>query len=89
MLDFFKKHKVSMSHIESKPSVGESHNYNISVDFQGKPSDSKNEKLLGDLKQSCVSVLVMNEKLVPWFPKKIVDLDMSVGQVKFWVFTLK
>lgn len=92
ILKYFWKHEINMTRIESRPAKSKfssskgihddpnadlhSPLYSFLIDHEGLPE----EALLSDLKRHCSSVLVMNEKYVPWFPIHIKDLDCSVGQ---------
>ncbi|OQR81296.1 phenylalanine-4-hydroxylase, henna [Thraustotheca clavata] len=80
VLKFFWKHDVNMSRIESRPTKGSSPDYSFFIDFDGRPGDESVDALLDDLKKHCKSMMILNEKKVPWFPRKIQDLDMSVAQ---------
>ena len=68
-----------MTHIESRP--GRGNTYSFYVDFEGNPSDLKIQGLLKDLKSSCLSVMTIGEKKVPWFPRRKGDLDLIANQV--------
>lgn len=89
ILKYFWKHEINMTRIESRPAKSKSKSsksihdnpdmhslYSFLIDHDGLPQ----EALLSDLEGHCSSVLVMNEKYVPWFPIHIKDLDLSVGQ---------
>ena len=80
VLQCFSKHDMNMTHIESRPSKGSENRYHFNVDFDGKKDAMK--PLLLALDEHCVSVLKLDAKNVPWFPRKISDLDKSVGQVE-------
>jgi prephenate dehydratase len=82
VLKFFWKHDVNMCRIESRPTKGPAPDYAFYIDFDGRPGDATVDALLDDLKRHCQEVLVLNEKKVPWFPRKISDLDMSVSHVR-------
>lgn len=81
ILKFFWKHDVNMTRIESRPAKGYNQNYNFYVDFDGKRGDPKVDVLLDDLKRNTLDVMILHDKKVPWFPRKIKELDRSVSQV--------
>jgi phenylalanine-4-hydroxylase len=70
-----------MCHIESRPSKGSDQHYNFFIDFDGKPGDEEVDALMEDLKKHCLDVMILDDKKVPWFPRKINELDRSVSQV--------
>ncbi|KAF0696057.1 Aste57867_13170 [Aphanomyces stellatus] len=78
VLKFFWKHDVNMVRIESRPSKGPSPDYSFYIDFDGRPGEAPVDALLDDLKRHCKDMMVLNEKKVPWFPRKINDLDLTV-----------
>ncbi|KDO34906.1 hypothetical protein SPRG_00966 [Saprolegnia parasitica CBS 223.65] len=80
VLKFFWKRDINMTRIESRPTKGTSPDYSFFIDFDGRPGDEGVDALLEDLKRHCKSMMILNEKKVPWFPRKIADLDMSVAQ---------
>ncbi|ETW03365.1 hypothetical protein H310_04850 [Aphanomyces invadans] len=78
VLKFFWKHDVNMVHIESRPTKGPAHDYAFFIDFDGRPGEPAVDLLLEDLRRHCSKIMVLNDKKVPWFPRKINDLDMTV-----------
>ncbi|KAH9129642.1 hypothetical protein LEN26_006629 [Aphanomyces euteiches] len=92
VLKFFWKHDVNMARIESRPTKGPAPDYAFYIDFDGRPGEPSVDALLTDLKRHCKQILVLNDKkgvssiqnffdvpvLVPWFPRKINDLDLTV-----------
>lgn len=82
MLKFFWKHDVNMTRIESRPSKGYNHNYSFFIDFDGKRGDPAVDSLLADLKKNTLDMMVLDDKKVPWFPRKINELDRSVSHVR-------
>jgi phenylalanine-4-hydroxylase len=75
-LRLFWKHDVNMTRIESRPSTHSDFTYMFNIDFEGRPGERKPDELLADLKQECITVHVMDDQAVPWFPKKVKDLDL-------------
>lgn len=80
-LRFFWKHDVNMTRIESRPSKGHNMNYSFFIDFEGKSGQPEVDELMQDLKDNCLDVMVLNDKKVPWFPRKIQELDRSVANI--------
>ncbi|TMW63868.1 hypothetical protein Poli38472_014919 [Pythium oligandrum] len=81
ILKFFWKHDVNMTRIESRPAKGYNLNYNFFIDFDGKSGDAAVDALLDDLRRNSLDVMILHDKKVPWFPRKINELDRSVSQV--------
>ncbi|RLN49195.1 hypothetical protein BBJ29_003708 [Phytophthora kernoviae] len=80
-LKFFWKHDVNMTRIESRPAKGHNMNYSFYIDFEGKSGQSEVDDLMADLRENCLDVMVLNNKMVPWFPRKIQELDRSVANI--------
>eukprot|EP00455_Lapot_gusevi_P009433 TRINITY_DN1421_c0_g1_i1.p1 TRINITY_DN1421_c0_g1~~TRINITY_DN1421_c0_g1_i1.p1 ORF type:complete len:431 (-),score=173.00 TRINITY_DN1421_c0_g1_i1:215-1507(-) len=74
-LNVFSRHGVNLSHIESRPNKRSS-NYDFFVDFDGASDSPTIQGLIRDLKSKYGGVTVMGSKQVPWFPRKLVDLDV-------------
>ena len=75
ILRYFWKYDVSLTSIESRPVVGSDKSMTISLTFVGDRGDPVIEKLIGSLKTKCKNVLLLDEKVVPWFPRHISELD--------------
>eukprot|EP00937_MAST-01D_sp_MAST-1D-sp2_P005021 g5021.t1 len=75
-LRLFWKHDVNMTRIDSRPSQNSDFTYDFHIDFEGRPGEPNTDALLHDLRSHCVTVDVMDGKAVPWFPKKVADLDL-------------
>eukprot|EP00299_Pterocystis_sp_00344_P010501 c4701_g1_i1.p1 GENE.c4701_g1_i1~~c4701_g1_i1.p1 ORF type:complete len:461 (+),score=103.70 c4701_g1_i1:33-1415(+) len=73
----FEKFGVNMTHIESRLKTFTRTSPTFHIDFEGKRTDDKVIKLLEHLKSTCVSVNVMDERPVPWFPMNIRDLNLT------------
>jgi phenylalanine-4-hydroxylase len=73
MLRYFWKHEINLTHIESRPVQDGS--FDFYVDCAASPSDPSMGALLDDLRGRCRKLLVLDEKLVPWFPRHIAELD--------------
>ncbi|KAL7999522.1 putative aromatic amino acid hydroxylase, tryptophan 5-monooxygenase, tyrosine 3-monooxygenase [Plasmopara halstedii] len=80
-LKFFWKHDVNMTRIESRPSKGQNMDYNFYIDFEGKSGQAHVDELITDLQGNCLDVMVLNDKQVPWFPRKLHELDRSVANI--------
>lgn len=80
VLRIFKNH--NLTRIESRPSKskGSEDEYDFYVDFEGQEYDPETQSLLGTLEQRCTYMQVMNPKTVPWFPRKISELDSFSGK---------
>lgn len=73
-LKFFWKHDISLTRIESRPAK-RSRDYEFYVDFKGTINDVKVQDLIKELKQNCRDVSILQSKKVPWFPRKIKEVD--------------
>lgn len=81
-LKIFKKRQINLKHIESRPSKVNKTDYDFFVDIDGESADSESVKLvLEDLKSKAKSVVLHTEESVPWFPRKIADLDKFADRV--------
>uniref|UniRef100_H3G9R5 phenylalanine 4-monooxygenase n=1 Tax=Phytophthora ramorum TaxID=164328 RepID=H3G9R5_PHYRM len=94
-LKFFWKHDVNMTRIESRPAKGHNMNYSFYIDFQGKRGQPTVDDLMADLQKNCLDVMVLHDKKgglgfvgralvqanLPWFPRKIQELDRSVANI--------
>uniref|UniRef100_A0AAV1UY34 phenylalanine 4-monooxygenase n=1 Tax=Peronospora matthiolae TaxID=2874970 RepID=A0AAV1UY34_9STRA len=80
-LKFFWKHDVNMTRIESRPAKGHNMNYSFYIDFEGKRGQPEVDELMKNLSRNCLDVVVLHDKKVPWFPRKISELDRSVANV--------
>lgn len=77
-LRLFWKHDINMTRIESRPSQGAAYTYDFFVDFEGEFRTPKVEHLVSDLERTCVDVIHMEPRKVPWFPKSLADLDRCI-----------
>jgi len=74
-LDFFEKHNVDMTRIESRPAK-RSTDYEFYVDFRGSDQDSSVISMIQDLKANTKELHYLNTKSVPWFPRKFKEVDL-------------
>ena len=72
LLAHFTRHKVNLTHIESRPARAGS--FDFYVDCEGAREDAHIRALLGDL-EGGYRLLVLGDREVPWFPRGIEELD--------------
>ena len=75
VVSLFARHQLNMTRIESRPSNSKESSYDFYVDFEGMVEDPEVQQLLRELSLACKEVQISNPKEVPWFPRKISDLD--------------
>jgi len=81
-LNLFKKRKVNLKHIESRPSKVNKNDYDFYVDVdEGETSPEGVQKVYEDLKVAAKNVILHHQEAVPWFPRKISDLDKFADRV--------
>jgi hypothetical protein len=64
-----------LTHIESRPAK-KGPTYDFFVDIEGTSNEPRVKALLSELKDKCFNVTVMGSKEVPWFPRKMSDIDL-------------
>lgn len=79
-LAFFETHSVSMTRIESRPSKRSS-DYEFYVDFKGCETDHNVSALLSDLRMNCREVNMLHSYEVPWFPRKVREVDKLASKI--------
>ena len=77
LLKYFWKYDINLTHIESRPCIGSNSCdiFNVFIDFDGKIGEEKTDNLLKTIKGMTKSLLILDEKEVPWFPHHISELD--------------
>lgn len=96
-LEPFSRHQVNLSRIESRPTKPNNNSngngnddksqpapgatFDFFVDLEGSTGEARVQAVLRDLQAICTSVQVAASKEVPWFPRRMADLDLvaSVG----------
>lgn len=86
-LKIFKKHSVNLEHIESRPSKREAKSHDFLVECDN--SMGKVKDVLPDLETIATHVQILSpgsradapDDSIPWFPRKIKDLDRFANQI--------
>jgi len=65
----------NLTRIESRPCKFDPSRFQFFVDFEGDKSAPDVQKLLHDLKPLCEDIEISDPLAVPWFPRKLHDLD--------------
>jgi phenylalanine-4-hydroxylase len=83
LLSYFWKYDIQLTSIESKPVLGDDKTMTIHLSFAGSRGDSVIDRLFYDLKSMamCKDLLILDSKIVPWFPRHISDLDAISNRV--------
>jgi phenylalanine-4-hydroxylase len=73
VLHYFGKHGVNLTHIESRPA----HHglFDFYVDCEGGRGEAPIEAVISDLTRHARRLLVLDAREVPWFPRRVDDLD--------------
>lgn len=75
VLGLFRDRGINLTHIESRPSLLDE-GYFFFVSFQGTLQDDNVRELVNELIKLCKNVNLMGTEEVPWFPRKISDIDV-------------
>jgi phenylalanine-4-hydroxylase len=73
VLRHFTSHGVNLTHIESRPA--HAGRFDFYVDCEGRRGDKPVEAVIAALQRSTLKLLVLDEREVPWFPRRIGELD--------------
>lgn len=79
-LEYFERHNVSLTRIESRPAK-HSTDYEVVVDYNGTEDEGRSLNLLKDLRSSCRQVNVVDSLEVPWFPRRLSEVDKLASQI--------
>ena len=74
LLGHFLAHEVNLTHIESRP-VRDGR-FDFYVDCEGSRGDARTEALLRTLEGATRRLLVLDDRRVPWFPRRSAELDL-------------
>jgi phenylalanine-4-hydroxylase len=77
VLGEFSRHGVNLTHIESRPS--RDGRFDFYVDCEGRRGEGPVEAVIVALKQRPLSLLVLDDRQVPWFPRQVAELDRVAG----------
>ena len=80
LLRFFWKYDVNLTHIDSRPASGQS--FDFYVDCEGRRGDDNIDRLLADLKQHALKLLILDDREVPWFPRHVTELDVIANDTR-------
>jgi len=86
-LSIIRKHNINMTRIESRPSKNTKFDYEFFLDFETHDGNHGNvENMLQEIMDTGVEVRKLsgessNVSEVPWFPRKIADLDSFANKV--------
>jgi phenylalanine-4-hydroxylase len=78
LLRFFWKYDINLTHIESRPASGS--RFDFFVDCEGRRGDDNIDRLLADLEQHALKLLILDERVVPWFPRHVAELDRIANE---------
>lgn len=79
-LRYFWKYDIDMTHIESRPVQKGTDGFLIQIDFAGTIGEVATDKLLSELAKHCKNTLILDGKVVPWFPKHVRELDLIANK---------
>jgi len=81
-LDIFSKHKINLTKIESKPSKQSTKVFNFFVDIDETANKDELQKAIQDMIGEGVAeqVKFLGSSDMPWFPRKISDIDYFTRQ---------
>jgi len=79
-LNYFQKHGINLTRIESRPSKRTT-DYEFYVDFVGSTTDANVRDVMNELRGITHEISVLESKKVPWFPRRLRDIDEIANQV--------
>lgn len=82
VLNYFWKHDVNMTRLESRPS-SRGRDFNFFVSVEGRAEDPSVRALMADLGASrdCTHSALQDPREVPWFPTRVQDVDIFANEV--------
>lgn len=69
----FSRHRINLTHIESRPAQSE--RFDFFVDCEGSRGESGIEAAIVEFEAMSANLFVLDHREVPWFPRRIGDLD--------------
>jgi len=83
ILEVFEKHRLNLTHIESKLHCFTYDGLCFHLDFEGRHDDERVRACLGEIRQlkDTSKVEILPAKDVPWFPCSIKELDQCVATI--------
>ena len=80
VLKYFWKYDVNISRIESRPKAG-GEKFDFFIDCDGSCSDPHLQQLLAALREVAHTLLILDEREVPWFPRHMGELDTIANRI--------
>ena len=77
-LGVFRQHGVNLTHIESRPSRGDT--FDFYVDCEGARGEPGVEAVVKALGGGRTQLFVLDDKEVPWFPRHVAELDRIANE---------
>ena len=74
ILRYFWKYDLNLTRIESRPARDDG-SFMMHIDFEGRTGDPMVDKMLTKIREHSKNVLVLDDKVVPWFPHHVSELD--------------
>lgn len=79
VLERFSRHGINLTHIESRPA--RNGRFDFFVDCEARRGDPALQALLQVLEEETCGLLLLDEQEVPWFPRRIDELDRVANHV--------
>ena len=82
-LQYFARHNINLTRVESRPSRRNADDVDFYVDFKGTEEDERVRALMRDLRMggNVRDVHVLEGRKVPWFPRRRKDLDLIANEI--------